>query len=373
MPNFLVVSARAIYTEYADACSFEFEDAIIDSLQADLLELSNIPSVKTQTTGENRDKYNKEYDIVFLVANNFRKLAKMYALLEKYKIPAKKTYAYVFGAYIHELKYLTLPGARHFIPRYRRICQIDHIFVPFKENQPVLANLFDLPFHYSPMAVDVLKVAGDHPSRFISVNGFGRQEPMLNDLLAATFNKPGSPYIYQHTNAIISPGMKNWQQYRELFWHSLRNSQLSLTFDSLYHNPNGRSQHSFVGPRWYESLAAGAVVVGQSPKTEEALALLDWRDATIDLPDDPERALKKIMELLDSPDDLRQIGNRNTQQMFLKHDWRYRIEKMLIETGFPRVQSLDRQIQELKERSKNIAQSDVRILKTKLSHSASNL
>lgn len=350
---YLVATARGVMSDFADACCFEFEDVLMDALQADVLHLGVNSSSLPVSSEMVLFKPKKTYDIVFLVANNFRKLSEMIALMDRHQIKATATYAYVFGSYVHGLKYINLPGARKYIPRYKRLQKIDHFFGGIKENIPILSDLFDKPFHYSPMAVDVLKVAGDNQKRFISVNGFGRQETNLNNLLADTFNQPSSNFIYQHTNAIKLTSLVDWKRHRDLFWHSLRSSQLSLAFDSLFFNPGGGAKHSFVGPRWYEGLATGTVIIGHAPTGEENESLLDWDQSTINLPSNPEKGLQKILELLAEPDFLRKIGRENIRQMHLKHDWRYRIENMLNVTGIPAPSALDKQLELLKENSES--------------------
>jgi len=351
--SFLVASARTVMFDFADACCFEFEDVLVDALEADMLQLGADPSPALKPQKMQNFKSGKTYDVVFLVANNIRKLSNMVALMDSYKIKASATYAYVFGSYVHDLKYIKLPGARRHIPRYKRLQKIDHFFGAIKENIPILSELFDKPFHYSPMAVDVLKVAGDDQQRYISINGFGRQETNLNNLLADTFNRPSSPHIYQHTNAIKLTSLVDWKRHRDLFWHTLRSSQISLAFDSLYFNQNGLSKHSFVGPRWYESLATGTVIAGHAPTGEENESLLDWDKSTINLPSNPQKGMQKLLELLAEPEALRKIGRENIRQMHLKHDWRYRIGKMLSETGMPVPTALDNQLKLLTRNAKN--------------------
>ncbi|GLQ07896.1 glycosyltransferase [Sneathiella chinensis] len=330
MSKLLMVSARDVFSDFADCCAFELEDTIHEALDADFLLLGK-QHFSPSSTNLNKNGFNnrKEYDAVFIVTNNFRKLAITIQMMEKLGIQAKQTAAYVFGAYVHDLQYFHLPAAKHLLPRYTALKKVDHFFGPIPETLSALSNMLDRPFHYSPIAVDVLNVAHEGQERWISVNGFGRQEPGVNNLLADTMNRPGSPHVYFHTNSMVSAGLLDWKRYREQFWHLLRMSRLSLTFDALFYNPGNRAKHSFVGPRWYESLATGTVVIGQAPKTDEAKALLDWDNATVDLPENPAKAVDYILGMLSAPEELDRIGQENIRQMRQRHDWRYRIKDML--------------------------------------------
>ena len=229
---------------------------------------------------------------------------------------------------------------------------MDFIFGGIEENIIPIAEIFnDVSLRYAPMAVDIMKINAGKQERTIDVSGFGRQEVHISNCLADTFNQPGSERFYYHTNWLAASGLSDRQRYRDMFWHILRRSKLSLSFDTLYWNPGNRSPNSYVNPRWYESLGAGTVVVGQRPTCDNVDELLDWEDSTINLPEEPEQAVEAIIKLLDEPDKIEEISKRNLVNMHRKHDWRYRIKSMFSAMSLPIPDRLNDQISELQKRA----------------------
>ena len=170
-------------------------------------------------------------------------------------------------------------------------------------------------------------------------------------MLSDSFNRPESDRLFYSTNFIRSTELIDWRRYRATFWQILRQSKLSMAYDQLYYNPSGTNEIAYVGPRWFEGLAAGTVVVGKAPQTPDVPRLLDWEDATIDLPDDAEPAVQAICDLLDDGPRVEAAICRNLVNMNLKHDWRHRAAAMLAVLGLAVPGKLTDQIGELKDRA----------------------
>lgn len=106
----------------------------------------------------------------------------------------------------------------------------------------------------------------------------------------------------------------------------LQRSKMSLAFHLLVEPQEARPRApSFVTSRWFESLAAGCVVVGKRPPGRMAAELFGWPNALIELPDAPSMAVDFIKALASDDDFLQEIRARNVVEMCLRHDWRYRI------------------------------------------------
>lgn len=117
-------------------------------------------------------------------------------------------------------------------------------------------------------------------------------------------------------------------------YNLLRRAKLSLAFDPLY-----------PGMQRFQSGAAGCGIVGKRPTTPLANELLDWEDAAIELPDDPEASAAFVEQLLSGQPRLNAIHQRNYLENLARHDWRYRIEQMLTTLG---VELPDRLVNELR-------------------------
>jgi hypothetical protein len=344
--KFLVVSGRNHFNKIADALSFELEDTLVDCLEADMFLLGSTSSKEFE---------HSSYEALFIAVNNFSQLVEIQRLLEKTNIKSDLRCAYVFGGYIHTVEHFFNPLKRRFSKNYKALNKIDHIFTGILNNIQTLNDGLNIPVHYCPMAVDVLKIAAEVSPRPIAINGFGRQETKISNMIADTFNRAKSDKVYFHTNYLSNSGFIDRERYRKMFWQILRQSKLSLAFDSLHFNPTGHAKHSFVGPRWYESLGAGNVVVGIAPKCTSAAELLDWPDATIDLSEEPKQALEQVVQLLSDENKIVKICRRNLHEMNRKHDWRHRIDLIFDTLNLKKTERLSVQLEELQSRSQKFS------------------
>lgn len=343
MPDVIVISGRNLFSTFADCCAFELEDALVDCLGAELL----CPDDRGAPVSLRQSRY----DLQISVALDFAKLAKQRELSTKCGVKADRAMAYVFGAYRSGMKYLRNPAIRQIWSRFKNLQRFDHFFAGIADDVDVIASVLERPVHYLPMAVNVHKINAKLQARRIDVNGFGRLDRAVSNALSDRLNRPGSDYIFYHTNTWAPGHLTDWIRYRNMFWHIQCQSKISLSFDQLYCNPTGRAKHSYVGPRWFEGLGAGTVVMGQSPKTDNAAALLDWPDSTIDLPREPEAAVAAILDLLADPQRIECASRRNLIEMNRRHDWRHRILDMLSVLQFPAPAPLQDQLKELDRRA----------------------
>jgi hypothetical protein len=103
--------------------------------------------------------------------------------------------------------------------------------------------------------------------------------------------------------------------------------------------------------QWLESLLSGCIVVGQRPDSTMARDMLDWPDATIELPQDPQSAADTVETLLNQRERLQQQRAQNISQMLRKHDWRYRIQQMCDWWQWPVPELLGLEIDALERRA----------------------
>lgn len=80
-----------------------------------------------------------------------------------------------------------------------------------------------------------------------------------------------------------------------------------------------------ISSRFYEGVAAGAVMLGEAPRTDTFRKLFDWPDAVIHLPfDSPD--VDQILAALDAdPKRMEQARRHNLHFGALRHDWVHRL------------------------------------------------
>ena len=247
--------------------------------------------------------------------------------------------------------------------------QLDCLFVAIKDLIEPLRAQFSIPVAYLPYSEDVLERGSCNVQRSIDVTSYGRipseYHNRLFDLSDRGPSHPGGRNFFYYRQvpegAQLNPDepftpSRFDYQHSALISNVLANSKLSLAFDFTYtvqravELPNGHNHPSYqyrkpvLGWRWYEGIAAGAALVGKRPPIPEADELLDWEDATIELPDDPDAGVEAILELLQDEDRLHAIHHRNYWNALNRHDHRHRMETIFTELALPIPPGLQEQL-----------------------------
>lgn len=351
MTKVLVITGRGFQTELADCCAYDFENAIVDATGGDLF----IAKEGLKPPGEH-------YDLVIVVGINFRKLATIYMLAGRPR--GTHTIGYVFGGYgSHTTRYRS-PVKRVLNPRYRALARMDRIFVGIENSVEKITRDLSIETTYLPMAANVLEISArpfkSGVDRPIAISGFGRQHTETAEALCDRFNRPESDTLFFHNTASGGASAPDRERYRATFWQILRKSQISLAFDHFHANRNNAAEHSYVGPRWFEGLAAGAVIVGKAPPSPDKARLLNWADSTIELPDDPAEAPEFVAQLLADPERLRAASKANLIGMLRQNDWRHRLAEIFEQIGLSRGARFDERLAELDARA-NQLDTDINI------------
>jgi hypothetical protein len=90
-----------------------------------------------------------------------------------------------------------------------------------------------------------------------------------------------------------------------------------------------------VSGRFFEGAAAGAIMIGDPPRTGPYLELFDWPDALIPTPFDC-ADIGEVMASLDAdPERCTRIRRANMVNALLRHDGVHRLRKILDDAGLP--------------------------------------
>jgi hypothetical protein len=349
----LVLSGRSAVSHLADACAHDFEDAIVDGTSADL----HVP-------GGDRSSLQPRYDLMIVCGISFSSVIDLVERVEAEGPlpPAGKRIAYVFGAYGRDVRRGRNPLRRLFRDKRNRFRMFDRVYLGIPYDAEEIAAALDVPTRYLPMAANVMAVQArpfaSRADRPIAVNAFGRQHDGIMNAICDRLNRPGTGELVYRTNLLDGSRAHDLPRYRDMFWQLLRMSRVSMAFDHFFANPLGHAQHSYVGPRWFEALAAGTVVAGRGPDTDEARALLNWPGALVELDSDPEVAADEMAGLLADEDRIRTMSRRNLAEMHARHDWRHRLADLLEVEGLQvpaplaaQLETLDREAVALRESS----------------------
>ncbi len=321
--NFYVLSMRDVNNSPANCCAIEFEDVIVKSLDANLINSKDAHHLNNLRNNDSSANY------LILAVITIHDVLHLLQSVNQYLSSFDGIYAYVFDAIINPYD-LNKPIWKKVISKNNRaIKKLTHLFVPFKSSVNAFAEAYSIPVSYVPMASDVLEYGGYSQYKFIDINGYGRQNITYSNLISKAFNCRESKRIYHHTDHMHIGGINDIYAHRRFFWQVLRGSKIALAFDSMYANNNNRFNFSFVGQRWFESTAAGCVVLGKRPTCPEMNEIFDWDNSTIEVPESPADFLPFIEALLENETALTNIGIDNYIHALEKNDWRYRLLQIL--------------------------------------------
>jgi hypothetical protein len=205
---------------------------------------------------------------------------------------------------------------------------IDRMCIPFRDVLDMLEPEHQALTRHVPLAVDNSLVDGYNRLRPISILAYGKQPSAITRGLATAINTPKSQEIFHHTDHLTIAQINDHWIHRLHFWKMAQSSRLALTYDAKVTSPR-RVPVSIIGQRFYESLAAGCVLVGKKPITNEMDDLLNWPNCLIELPNSLPDAIELIRDLSADDNKLNLIRERNLAEVQTRHDWRHRIPLML--------------------------------------------
>jgi hypothetical protein len=205
------------------------------------------------------------------------------------------------------------------------VISYDHIFTTTQEGADLVRAKFSVSSSVLRQGFDCLTWASVDPARSIDLIGFGRQPASYHREFQRSFHSGHSNILYLHSPIGAKVGSAVWEE-RPMMLKLLQRSKMSLAFHLLVEPEEARPRAAnFVTSRWFESLAAGCIVVGKRPLGEMAAEMFDWPNALIELPDAPSVAADLIKSLAGDVKFLRETRTRNVIEMCRRHDWRSRI------------------------------------------------
>jgi hypothetical protein len=113
-----------------------------------------------------------------------------------------------------------------------------------------------------------------------------------------------------------------------------------ITNRALVNEPEITMGKDEFGSRFYEGAAAGTVMLGEPPRTEEFDRQFGWSDAVIQLPIDSPDIGEILADLDRDPERLARIRRDNSRNAALRHDWVYRLRAVFETLHIARTQAM---------------------------------
>lgn len=199
------------------------------------------------------------------------------------------------------------------------IRQFDHIFLTDPKLVSRMQSVTGRPCHYLPVAVDTLRfsLGQGEVSRRIDCHSMGRRNERIHKALLE--HAQTNDFFYVHDTARFFD-FTSHTEHRRMLAAMLRRSRYSLC--------QRRDDNDNVLLRMYEASAAGAVMLGDPPDTDDFRAQFDWPDAMIPVPD-PDRVADQIRDLDRQPQRLAALRKTGAVQALQRHDWVHRWKSVL--------------------------------------------
>lgn len=220
----------------------------------------------------------------------------------------------------------------HEIPTYKSIMKtLSHFdFVLFTTARiHAFKSLLGDRVRHLPYGVDNVKFCPypQRPPRFIDVLSIGGRAHTTHKALLRMAKDDGILYLY---DTIKDLAVYHVEQHRLQLSNLAKRSRYFIVNPGSIDEPEKIGGQSEFGPRYFEGLAAGTVLLGDQPRNNKEFdRIFNWPDAVIHVPYGSENIREVIREL--DKDLIRQekIRNQNIAQSLSRHDWVHRWESVL--------------------------------------------
>jgi hypothetical protein len=214
------------------------------------------------------------------------------------------------------------------------LIDFDHIFLGCSHGVEQVARITGRPCSYLPIAVDVPRFAPTSldQSRPIDLSYIGRRSQVTHQALLDDAQQKQLFYYYD-TVAASGVGLKHRtflvdspREHRQMLSTLLKHSRYFIANRSYVNRPEFTSGREEISPRFYEGAAAGTVMLGEAPRSDEFKKQFDWPDAIIHLPFDSPNVGHILDGLNQQSERLRAARRNNVHRAALGHDWLHRIQ-----------------------------------------------
>jgi hypothetical protein len=272
----------------------------------------------------------RDYELFFPVFNN------TFELFALATVPDWRKRCRVAACYISEVWAHRLP--RHLL---ELLSEFDHVFVGQSHPVDDVAKIVGRPTSYLPLAVDVLRFTPrpGEPARAIDVCNIGRRSAVTHEALIRLARQRRIFYYYDTVAAssgdrhLRSFPVDNASEHRLLLASLLQRTRYFIANRALVNRPEFTKGREEISGRFYEGAAAGTVMLGEAPRTEEFARQFGWPDSVIHVPFESGDIGRILLELDRDPERVASIRRDNVRNTALRHDWVHRLRTVFETLG----------------------------------------
>ena len=253
-------------------------------------------------------------------------------------------------AYIVELWAPQVPGVADYL---RQLRGFDHIFLFSRDAIPAVQDITGVPCTYLPTAVDTDLFAPTPPApeRSIDVTSYGRRLRATHEALVSAMADAGLYYHYDTVRRAFD--VTSHREHRVALAATLQRSRYAVVYrnnDEPGRLPRTGGEESLTN-RYFETLAAGAVMLGSAADVGDFRECFDWPDAIIEIPAPAPGVVDIITDLDRDPARLARASRAGVTQSLRRHDWAHRWQEVLASVGLEPPPGLAARLQRLEARA----------------------
>jgi spore maturation protein CgeB len=230
----------------------------------------------------------------------------------------------------------------------RLLSDFDHVVQSFSGSVAAAERCSGRACHHVPLAADTMRFTPypDSPARVIDILSMGRRSEPLHRALLRLAAARGLFYLHDTIPAsLVRPS--NAAQHRDMLANSVKRSRFFITYPAKFGERENHGQ-SEVGARYFEGLAAGAVLLGQAPSAPAFRSDFPWPDAVVEAHPDGSDIAEVLSGLEERPAELQRLGVRNAVHALRHHDWGHRWQSILRIAGAAPRPALEERLRTLK-------------------------
>ncbi|HVP60703.1 MAG TPA: glycosyltransferase [Myxococcaceae bacterium] len=345
----LVLSMRRVADVVGYVAMYEFEDLVLELLRGDRAAPRSDAALERGRraykavrllTGSRRlgraltpplgsRHLERDYGLFLAVFNHPHELFNLHALAD-WRARSRFAACYICEAWQSQLPDYLLELLSGF----------DHLFLGVDGACEAVARLTGRPCTYLPMGVDALRFLPSSPTapRGIDVCGIGRRSAVTHRALLAWASGTDRFYFYDTmrrggplaatTFHVIDPA-----EHRLLFSNLLKRSRYFIANRAWADRPALTQGKDEIAARFYEGAAAGAVMLGDPPDTDDFRSQFDWPDSVVRTPFDAPDIAATLDRLDADPARVERIRRAGVVNALRRHDWSERLLRILRVAG----------------------------------------
>jgi hypothetical protein len=371
--NILVLSMRRIHALAAYCMQYEFEDLITELTGADRLDVSALevnelerklfklvrkatPSVGAAlwlTPQLNGFRLERTYDLFMPIFNH---VYEVYALRSLAGWRQKSRHAVCVISELWEDS----------LPEYlvESLSMFDRIYVCSNALESV-ERISGRPCSYFPIGVDAITFSPlpGLPRRGIDVCGIGRRSAVTHEALLKMARGRGAFYYYDTIKATagvadatrqVTFSVTDHTEHRLKLANLLKRRRYYLASRARANEPEHAAMDEMSG-RFFEGAAAGALMLGDPPRSQHYQRLFNWPDAVVQMPFDAPEVVEVLDALDADPQRTARIRRDNVVNALGRLDWAHRLRDIVDGSGLPAPEGLlarEARLRELVDRAK---------------------